>query len=85
MYEPVIDLSSRRKGIGSQMMLKLRSKLSPYRRTSLRSTVKESNLDLQMFLKAFDMKCVHTIKDYFNSESSSEDGYRFEYDLAENG
>lgn len=44
----------RRQGVGTQMIAKLASKLSPERRTRLVVDVEDGNLDGHLFLKAMD-------------------------------
>lgn len=72
-----VDPKYKRHTIGTQMINKLKSKLTSYRRTSLTAAVRESNLDAQLFFKKQSFKCVKILNRYYNEE----DGYKFKYKL----
>lgn len=65
----------RRRGVGHQMAAKLIGKLSSHRRTSLEITIRESNLDAQLFLKAQGFKATEVIREEYLD--TGEDGYAF--------
>lgn len=66
-----------RRRIGRQMMAKLKGKLSPRRRTKLVATVRESALDLQLFLKAEGFLATGVVTGH--CPDTGEDGYEFAY------
>lgn len=65
------------KGVGRQMVSKLISKLSHYRRSRIMLEIRESNLDAQLFFKAMGFKAVSTLRDFY--EDTPEDAYLFQY------
>jgi len=73
----------RRCGIGTAMVEKLKSKLSPIKRTSLALDVRESNLDAQLFFRHHGFKAVKVIREAY--EDTDEDAYRFAYKIGTSG
>ncbi|WP_397570630.1 ribosomal protein S18-alanine N-acetyltransferase [Schlesneria sp. T3-172] len=71
--------SMQRRGIGSQMVRKLVSKLSPYRRKSIVLEVRESNLDAQLFFAASGFVASKILKGHY--EDSEEDAYVFKFEV----
>jgi [ribosomal protein S18]-alanine N-acetyltransferase len=67
-------------GVGTQMVEKLKSKLSSHRRTSLRVTVGEWNTVAHLFFKSQGFTAV-LVRNYFPDTGA--DAYRFVYRLAE--
>jgi ribosomal-protein-alanine N-acetyltransferase len=67
----------RMRGIGTQMIEELVTKLSDKRRTNITLEIRETNLDAQLFFKHMDFKAVSVIQDYY--EDSSEDAYLMRY------
>lgn len=67
----------RRRGVGRQMIDKLKSKLSPQRRSMLRLSIRESNLPGQLFFRANGLEAVDMEKDVF--EDSDEDAIVMQY------
>lgn len=65
------------KGVGRQMIDKLKSKLSHDRRSRIMLEVRESNVDAQLFFKAMGFKAVNTLRDFY--EDTPEDAYLFQY------
>ena len=70
----------RRRGVGRVIIDKLVSKLSSHRRRSILIPVRESNLDMQLFLKALYFNAVNVKRRYF--EDTKEDAYLFVRGLA---
>lgn len=70
----------RRQKIGTQLVRMLLDRLSPDRRISISTNVRESNLATQFFLKSLDFRA-SLIRDYYEAE----DSYYFKYRLKENG
>jgi ribosomal-protein-alanine N-acetyltransferase len=66
-----------RRGIGTRMVDKLKSKLSTGRRTSLFLEVRETNLAAQLFFKAMGFKCVATIPKHY--AGTDEIAYQFQF------
>lgn len=69
-----------RDGVGTAMVEKLKSKLSPFRRTRLVEHVRETNLDAQRFFRAMGFKAVRVERAAF--EDTGEDAYVMEYRIA---
>jgi len=67
----------RRQGVGSQMALKLASKLSQQRRSRITLEVRETNLAAQLFFRAQRFRAVSVLKDYY--EDTTEDAYLMQY------
>jgi ribosomal-protein-alanine N-acetyltransferase len=67
--------------VGTQMVLKLKSKLSAHRRTRITSVVRETNLGAQLFAQKMGFLATSVIRSHFGD--SGEDGYRMEFDLVE--
>ena len=77
-----VDPAYRRRGIGSQMVTKLVSKLSNHRRTRLFMDVRESNLAAQLFLRAQGFRCVQVKRGWYADEGDTgEDAYLFSFRL----
>jgi ribosomal-protein-alanine N-acetyltransferase len=70
----------RRRGVGSQMVAKLVSKLSSHRRTRITLEVRETNLPAQLFFRSQDFKAVRVLRAYY--EDSGEDAFLMHYKLA---
>ena len=69
--------SSRRKGVGAQMVAKLISKLSSHRRTRITLAVRETNLPAQLFFRAQEFKAVRVLRGYY--EDTGEDAFLMHY------
>ena len=73
--------SSRRTGIGGQMVSKLISKLSSHRRTKITLEVRETNLSAQLFFRAQSFRALRVLRTYY--EDSGEDAFLMQYQLAD--
>ena len=71
----------RRQGVATQIVNKLTLKLSLQRRTSLVVTVRDSNLDAQLFFKEKGFKAIDIIKEPY--EGTDDDAYVMEYKTEE--
>ncbi len=69
----------RRKGVGTQMVAKLVSKLSPDRRTRITLEVRETNLAAQLFFRACGFRAVSVLRNHY--QDTPEDAYLFQYRL----
>lgn len=69
----------RHQGVGSQMISKLWTKLSPGRRERIYLHVRETALDMQFFLKAEDFVAVDVCRGFYGD--TGEDAYHFRYVL----
>lgn len=69
------------KGLGREMVLKLKGKLSQQRRHALTFEIRESNTSAQLFLRSMGFKAAYVNRGYF--EDTDEDCYLFEYVLNE--
>lgn len=67
----------RRRGVGSQMVTKLVSKLSHQRRTRIVLEVRETNLAAQLFFRTLGFWAVSVLREFY--EDSPEDAYIMEY------
>ena len=73
--------SSRRRGVGMQMVKKLFSKLTADRRTRLRYDVREANLSGQQFLRRLGWCAVSVSRSgHVRADGTMEDSYRMEYE-----
>lgn len=61
----------RRRGVGSQMVDKLISKLSQQRRTRIALEVRETNLAAQLFFRRAGFKAVSVLRDYYDDTTES--------------
>jgi len=66
-----------RRGVATQMTAKLVGKLSTQRRTKILTTVRESNLNVQLFLRSIGFKAIEIIRELF--DDTGEDGYIMVY------
>ncbi len=67
----------RNKGIATDMLNKLKAKLSVNRRDRIEANVAESNLDAQIFFKMQSFLCIKINKNFYVEDK--EDAYLFEY------
>ncbi len=67
------------RGIGTQMIQKLISKLSSERRVKICTSVRETNLTAQLFFKKMNFKCTKIDKKFY--DENEEDSYYFVYDI----
>ena len=67
----------RRRGIGSQMIKKLVSKLSRERRNRLMLEIRETNLPAQLFFRALGFRAVSVLRDFY--DDTPEDAYLMQY------
>jgi [ribosomal protein S18]-alanine N-acetyltransferase len=72
-----ISPNHHRRGIGSAMIDKLKSKLSSDRRNTITVLVRESNLDAQMFFKSQGFVAVEVLRNHY--DENGEDAYEMEY------
>jgi ribosomal-protein-alanine N-acetyltransferase len=70
----------RRRGIGTQMVLKLLSKLSSHRRTRITLAVRERNLCAQLFFRSQSFRAVRVLRSYY--EDTGEDAFQMQYAFA---
>jgi ribosomal-protein-alanine N-acetyltransferase len=69
----------RRRGVGAQMVVKLKSKLSSHRRTRIALHVRESNLAAQLFFRSQEFKAVRVLRGFY--EDAGEDAFLMAYRL----
>lgn len=67
----------RRRGVGTQMLKKLVSKLSPQRRSRIMLEVRETNLDAQLFFREQGFRAVSVLRDFY--EDTTEDAYLMQF------
>ncbi len=68
-----------RRGVGSQMVAKLKSKLSEQRRQRLMLEVRESNLGAQLFFRRQGFRVVSVLRGFY--EETPEDAYAMRCDF----
>lgn len=79
-----VDPAAQRTGLGRAMLIKLKDKLSPCRRTALTVMVRESNLPAQLFLRAQGFRCRGIQAGCCASDNDEpENGYFFSFTLEE--
>jgi [ribosomal protein S18]-alanine N-acetyltransferase len=67
----------RRRGIGSQMIRKLASKLSRERRSRIMLEVRETNLSAQLFFRDLGFRAISLLRDFY--EDTTEDAYLMQF------
>ncbi len=67
----------RRRGVGSQMVAKLVSKLSSQRRSRITLEVRETNLAAQLFFRSQRFRAVSVLRQYY--DDTPEDAYLMQY------
>ncbi len=67
----------RRSGVGTAMIEKLSSKLTPDRRNRIMLEVRETNLDAQLFFKQRGFRAISVLRSFY--EDSPEDAYLMQY------
>ncbi len=68
---------TRRRGIGTQMVRKLVSKLSPQRRNRIMLEIRETNLPAQLFFRDIGFRAISLLRDFY--EDTTEDAYLMQY------
>jgi len=71
----------RRNGVGSQMVAKLKGKLSSQRKTRILLEVRESNLGAQLFFQSQGFRAVSVLCGHY--EDTTEDAYVMRYDYGQ--
>jgi len=89
MLNLTVNPKVRRKSIGRHMVKNLKSKLSEHKRSMIEMTVRESNLDGQLFLRAMGFECDDIVRGGFDNGDEQdvtgwEDGYHFLFTLHTN-
>jgi ribosomal-protein-alanine N-acetyltransferase len=77
LHNLVVSQKHRKKGIGSILIDKLKEKLS--KRNKISAEVRETNLQVQMFLKSKDFNAVEMLRNYFLD--TGEDAFVMSYVL----
>lgn len=72
-----VDPAFRRYGVGSAMIEKLASKLSPGRRNRIMLEVRETNLEAQLFFKRLGFLAISVLRDFY--DDTAEDAYLMQY------
>ena len=68
---------ARRRGIGTQMVQKLKGKLSQQRRNRVMLEIRETNLAAQLFFRNTEFRAVSVLRDYY--DDTTEDAYVMQY------
>lgn len=75
-----VDQAFHRHGIGTQMIDKLKSKLSHERRNRIMLEVTDANLPAQLFFRANGLKAISITTDFFEcKDGSTQDAFLFQY------
>jgi len=72
-----VDPFFHRRGVGWNMVSKLKSKLDPKRRSRIVVDVRETNLEAQLFFRAAGFRAISVLRDHY--ETIDEDAYLFQY------
>ncbi len=72
-----VDPTSRRQGVGRQMVKKLVTKLSSQRRNRISLEVRETNLAAQLFFREAGFKATSVLRSFY--DDSPEDAYLMQY------
>ena len=67
----------RRRGVGDQMVQKLKAKLSSQRRTRVMLEVRETNLAAQLFFRQVGFRAVSVLRSFY--DDTPEDAYLMQY------
>jgi ribosomal-protein-alanine N-acetyltransferase len=67
----------RRRNVGTQMLKKLVTKLSPQRRSRIMLEVRETNLEAQLFFRDLGFRAVSVLRDFY--EDTTEDAYLMQF------
>jgi [ribosomal protein S18]-alanine N-acetyltransferase len=67
----------RRQGIGSDMLMKLKNKLSYERRNKITATIGDHNLEAHLFFKTAGFRCIQMIRGGYGEYE--QDSYLFRY------
>lgn len=80
LYLHNIAVATKGVGIGRQLIDKLKTKLSPYKRKTLECHVRETNLESQKFFRAVGMRALRVVRAFYDGEDGqAEDAYLFQY------
>lgn len=71
----------RRQGVGNQMVAKLVGKLSNHRRTRIVLSVRETNLQAQLFFRVQGFRALEVVREHY--QDTGEDAYVMQYLLDE--
>jgi [ribosomal protein S18]-alanine N-acetyltransferase len=72
-----VSKDHQRKGVGTSMTERLRSRLSHERRNRIVLEVREGNLPAQLFFRSLKFRAISVLTDFY--EDSDEDAYLFQY------
>ena len=67
----------RRRGVGTQMVQKLKGKLSQQRRNRVCLEIRETNLAAQLFFRNTEFRAVSVLRDFY--DDTTEDAYVMQY------
>lgn len=73
--------SSRRSGVGRALIQRMKDKLSQQGRRELVASVRETNLEGQLFLQAMGFRAEAVLRDYYGEEFGFEDAYSMRYEI----
>lgn len=77
----------RLQGIGTQMIAKLKAKLSTQRRRRIVCEISERNVAAQVFFRAMGFRSVRTLRGYYwlRNPANRDDAYQFAFDVVRDG
>lgn len=73
--------AQRRQGVGSQMIERMRQKLSDQSRTNISVKIRETNLDALIFFRRLGFKATRVLRAHFHD--TGEDAYLMQYDSSD--
>ena len=68
---------SRRLGVGSEIIQKLKDKIDFHRRMTIELDIRESNLGAQLFARSNGLRCNHILANWYTQPDEA--AYRFEF------
>jgi ribosomal-protein-alanine N-acetyltransferase len=79
LLDIAVQVASRKKGIGTMLIDKLKGKLLLKHRVKISAEIRETNLDCLNFLKKQEFKATKVLKDYF--KDTNEDAFVMQFAL----
>lgn len=80
-----VGLPWERRSVGTQMIDRLKAKLSSHRRSRIMLELCETSLDAQLFFRAMGFRAVKVMRGEFGEGASRRDAIRMAYDFREAG
>lgn len=75
-----VHAAMQRRGVGTQMVENLKTKLSRDRRNRIMLEIRETNLAAQLFFRAQGFRCISVLREFYNDVK--DDAFLFQYRMA---